>query len=183
MNPFNFACEGGESYPTYEYIFNHGVPHDSCNQYNSWTNVEHGTSCEDDKRHICRQCDGPVPTKLGEELYDNCYTPDDFDLFYVSTYGNTTSADDIKLQIAAFGPVSCGFESSVATEEYRGGLFKADLKRDPVEDHEVSIVGWGHDDESDQDYWIMRQDYGTAWGEMGFMRIVMGDPRTNMGIE
>lgn len=38
-------------------------------------------------------------------------------------------------------------------------------------DHAVNMVGWGHDSDSGKDYWIIRNSWGTYWGENGYMRI------------
>jgi hypothetical protein len=45
----------------------------------------------------------------------------------------------------------------------------------------VSIVGWGTDPDTDEQYWIVRNSWGQFWGEMGFFRIVMG--KNALGIE
>lgn len=34
--------------------------------------------------------------------------------------------------------------------------------------HEISIIGWG------EDHWVVRNSWGTYWGEEGFFRIKMG---------
>jgi len=48
-------------------------------------------------------------------------------------------------------------------------------------DHSISLVGYGTDDESGQDYWIGRNSWGSYWGEGGFFKIVRGT--NNLGVE
>jgi len=33
------------------------------------------------------------------------------------------------------------------------------------------MVGWGTDATTAQDYWIVRNSWGTGWGEAGYIRI------------
>ena len=40
--------------------------------------------------------------------------------------------------------------------------------------HEISIVGWGLDIQTTQKYWIVRNSYGTSWGNYGFAYIAEG---------
>ena len=46
---------------------------------------------------------------------------------------------------------------------------------------QVSLVGWGRDDDTGKRFWVGRNSWGTYWGEMGFFRIAMGED--NNGIE
>lgn len=39
-------------------------------------------------------------------------------------------------------------------------------------DHGVAITGYGHDDDSDLDYWNVRNSWGGEWGEKGYIRIL-----------
>jgi len=41
--------------------------------------------------------------------------------------------------------------------------------------HAVKIIGWGHDDASGLDYWLVANSWNTTWGEQGFFRIKQGD--------
>lgn len=40
--------------------------------------------------------------------------------------------------------------------------------------HAVNIVGYGKDSASGLDYWIVRNSWGTGWGQAGYMLIQRG---------
>ena len=37
--------------------------------------------------------------------------------------------------------------------------------------HAVLIVGCGHDDASDLDYWIVKNSWSTTWGDQGYFKL------------
>ena len=37
--------------------------------------------------------------------------------------------------------------------------------------HAALVVGWGHDETFDEDYFIVKNSFGSSWGEQGFVRI------------
>lgn len=39
-------------------------------------------------------------------------------------------------------------------------------------DHVVQLVGYGHDDGLNADYWIVRNSWSPAWGENGYIRLM-----------
>lgn len=191
QGPFNSGCNGGDPFAAIQYIYKYGVTHASCEQYvamneikHDETNVDMAAACKADQRFICRDCTPPIPTKLGENMFENCKYPDaptPVHFYYVNSYGNATNADEMKKQIAAFGPIGCGIQATKELEEnYMGGIFSQKLTAAPVINHEISVVGWGTDPK-EGDFWIVRNSWGTYWGEMGFFRIKMGSD--NLGIE
>lgn len=54
---------------------------------------------------------------------------------------------------------------------YTGGIYK-DTTGEVDIDHEISVVGWGV--ENGEKYWLIRNSWGTYWGENGFMRLIRG---------
>jgi len=86
----------------------------------------------------------------------------------------------MKADLYTYGPLSCGIDVTDGFEAYTGGIY-SEKKAFTMINHELSIVGWGYDEESDTEYWIGRNSWGTYWGEFGFFRIQMYDD--NLGIE
>merc|ERR1719262_1297577 len=56
---------------------------------------------------------------------------------------------------------------------YTGGVFDDEGCGEQL-DHGVLVVGYGTDEDTKQEYWIMKNSWGGLWGEEGFMRMKMG---------
>jgi len=65
-----------------------------------------------------------------------------------------------------------------ALETYTGGIFN-DTTGDVTLVHDISVVGYGV--ENGVNYWMVRNSWGSYWGEKGFFRVVKGTD--NIGIE
>jgi len=77
------------------------------------------------------------------------------------------------------GPVAATINAEPIVA-YKGGIF-ADEQYDEETNHIVSIVGWDTDPKTGLKHWIIRNSWGQYWGELGYMRLVMG--KNLLGIE
>jgi cathepsin F len=88
---------------------------------------------------------------------------------------NYTCLPQDEAQIAAYieknGPVSIGINANTL-QFYMGGIADPfDVLCSPKHlDHGVLIVGFGT--ENDKPYWIVKNSWGSGWGEKGYFRII-----------
>ncbi len=84
----------------------------------------------------------------------------------------------IKSAIMTFGVVDAAVKVTSAFAAYAGGIYadeNTECDAEPCSyaetNHCIALVGW-QDTSSDGDgYWILRNSWGTSWGEDGYMRI------------
>lgn len=130
---------------------------------------------------VCRDCHGPPP-KAEEDGYENC-RPIEYKKYYISDYYLISGVDKMKAEIYKYGPISCGmFTSMDFIFKYDGGIYSEYV--DDVNskiNHEVSVVGYGKDEKTNMEYWIVRNSFGTNWGDRGFFYIEMH--KNNLGLE
>lgn len=127
---------------------------------------------------LCKDCTGPAPPS-GEKGQDKCWAVKDYRNWKVSEHGKVRGADNMKAEIFKRGPIACGIDATEKLEEYHGGIFEQE-KYLAMENHIISVVGWGVSDKGEE-YWIVRNSWGTYWGEEGFFRIRMH--KNNLAIE
>lgn len=164
-------CYGGDPLGVYEFAMNHGIPEDSCQNYQAANPpVENCAPLE-----VCKTCIPPSPA-LNQT--GNCSAVVEYPNWYVSQYGAVYGIPDMKKAIYANGPIGCGIDATENFMEYSGGIYSEYLSDIEI-DHEIAVVGWGV--ENGTEYWIGRNSWGTYWGEWGFFRMQMGS--NNLGIE
>jgi cathepsin X len=155
------SCEGGNPGGVYEYIYRHGIPDETCQNYEA-------------KNGQCK------PLGICENCSPNsgCVAVDTHPTYWVSDYGGVSGATRMKAEIYARGPIGCGIDATSKLEAYTGGIF-SQWKLLPMINHEVSVVGWGV--ENGVEFWYVRNSWGTYWGENGYFRIMMH--KDNLGLE
>eukprot|EP01132_Coremiostelium_polycephalum_P004608 gene4608-5757_t len=158
------TCDGGDSSAAFEFMADYGIVDETCQPYQA----KNGLSCTP----ACKTCD---PDGTCTAIPYNRYTN-----ITVDQIGSVRGANDIMAEVYKRGPVACSIDATPKLEAYTGGVFK-EFKIDPIPNHMVSIVGWGV--ENDVKYWIVRNSWGTYYGENGYFRIVQGAFYDNLGIE
>lgn len=109
---------------------------------------------------------------------------DDFKKVAVVEHGVVKGAVNMKKEIYKRGPISCAIQvTDNFYFNYRGGVYSEKLWM-PSINHAIAVVGWGVETQEggqEQEYWIVRNSWGTMWGESGYFRIKMYED--NLGIE
>ncbi len=76
-----------------------------------------------------------------------------------------------------YGVVDAAVYVTTSFQNYTGGIFtdsyttcsSSPCYNTPT-NHAIALVGWGTD-ATTGDYWILRNSWGSSWGESGYMRI------------
>ena len=76
----------------------------------------------------------------------------------------------------AHGPVQASMYLTAPFEVYKSGVFTTQSKA-YIGMHAVKITGWGIDNATKMDYWLVQNSWNSEWGEEGYFRIERG---TNM---
>ncbi len=90
---------------------------------------------------------------------------------YVGSSGGIPSPEQIKQAIYDHGPVSVCLTTEGAFGSYDSGVYN-DCQDGEI-NHAVVLVGWD-DNQGSEGVWILRNSWGTGWGEGGYMRIEYG---------
>jgi hypothetical protein len=90
----------------------------------------------------------------------------------VSGYTQVTSNDALAVQtvLATTGPLTIGV-GTWSWEDYESGILQNVNDGDFLIDHEVQMVGYGYDAELGAGYWLVKNSWGTGWGEDGYIRL------------
>jgi C1A family cysteine protease len=94
------------------------------------------------------------------------------------TIAAVRSASGLK-QVLMNGPASISLHVGDTFRAYTSGIYN-DASCPTAVNHAVQSVGWGFDSASGQNYFIVRNSWGPAWGEQGYIRIA--ETNTDLGI-
>lgn len=82
--------------------------------------------------------------------------------------------------IATLGPIGVMVAAS-PWALYTGGVFSSKNHNSSATtdvNHAVVLEGYGIDQETQEPYWLVRNSWGSSWGEDGYMRLLRVDPDT-----
>eukprot|EP01012_Entosiphon_sulcatum_P014972 TRINITY_DN1_c0_g1_i1.p1 TRINITY_DN1_c0_g1~~TRINITY_DN1_c0_g1_i1.p1 ORF type:complete len:329 (-),score=60.29 TRINITY_DN1_c0_g1_i1:136-1101(-) len=136
-------------------------------------------------------CNGGLMDYAFQWVHQNNGIDSESDYPYVSGTGNTGTCDNSKLgkSVATFssytdvsknedqmlawlsqdGPLSIAVDAQMGWQTYRGGIMSTCSGTQL--DHGVLAVGYGA---GATPYWIVKNSWGTSWGESGYIRLQYG---------
>jgi cathepsin X len=146
-------CQGGEVGDVLEYAKTHGLVEEGCNVYRA-------VNGECTPFHRCGSC-----------WPDSCFAIQNYTRYYVKDYGKVAGRENIMTELKKGGPLACSIGATKKFEyEYVSGVYSEKSVLEP--NHIVSLTGWGVEESTGTEYWIVRNSWGEAWGEMGWYRVV-----------
>lgn len=150
---YSQGCDGGFPYLIGKYAQDYGVVEESCFPY-----VGKDTPCG-------------LPQNCGR-IYAAQYD-------YVGGFYGGCSEAAMMLELVKNGPMAVAFEVYPDFMHYKEGIYHHTGLTDTVNpfeltNHAVLLVGYGRCHMTGQKYWIVKNSWGTGWGEEGFFRIRRG---------
>lgn len=99
---------------------------------------------------------------------------------FLSSCVDVTPQNEVDLEKAvAIGPVSVAIEADTRTfQMYESGVITGSACGTNL-DHGVLVVGYGT--ESNQPYWLVKNSWGSSWGEDGYVKIEKSSSTKNKG--
>ncbi len=154
------GCDGGIS----AHDWHKGTKTDSCGGYGAvlekdYPYTEYDGSCNCPKPHY--------------------YTIRDW--HYVGPMLGIPSLDALKTAIYRYGPIVASMVAKESFQAYKGGIYNDNSGAKELPNHMVVIVGW--DDNYGGGCFIIRNSWGTYWGENGYGYIAYGTAQIGYGAD
>ncbi len=143
--PWSFGCSGGNVGSALQYVQDNGVVDETCFPYEA-ADV------------ACNPCTNGIRVLIDQNDW------------YLPNTGIEDFIEEMKAEIYNSGPVVIQLYASSDFTIYTGGIYK-DPSDQPHSNTARLVVGWGS--EGGVDYWIIKMDWGSNWGENGYVRIDM----------
>ncbi|XP_038633958.1 digestive cysteine proteinase 3-like isoform X3 [Scyliorhinus canicula] len=86
---------------------------------------------------------------------------------------------NLKKAVKNIGPIAVAIDASGSFRWYKRGIYRNRRCRNHGINHAVLVVGYGR--KRRRQYWLVKNSWGTSWGDRGYVKMVKG-VRRNCGI-
>ena len=97
--------------------------------------------------------------------------------FVTTSEWTVPTVDQIKSAIYTYGPVTAGVCTGSGWNSYSGGVYSTNDDCGGGTDHQIILVGWNDSNQT----WILRNSWGSSWGDGGYMHIKWNTSRVGEG--
>jgi C1A family cysteine protease len=148
----SYGCNGGQMTGAFKYMISNGQCSESSYPYTSGTTQK--------QNDVCKSCSSIVK-------FTSC--------------SEVVAKDQISLKVAVSKqPVSVAIEADTRYfQSYSGGIITSTSCGTNL-DHGVLVVGYG--EESGQKYWLVKNSWGSSWGDNGYVKILRSESTNDAGI-
>ena len=189
------ACYGNTLMDACRYLYQIGTPTEECIPYDKILNLDAGSfekvsafkpnSPAASQLPLCPTIAGPLgdmcsgailDPRTGQEIGE----PERFYrcIHFYSLYGKKSEVGggeiQIRREIWKWGPVASGMKvyPDFYTFDAKKEIYKWNGKGPQVGGHAVEIMGWG--EEKGTKYWLIKNTWGTKWGDKGYFKMIRG---------
>jgi len=173
------GCNGGDPAAAWSYFTSTGVVTGGnygdfswCSSYSMPTCDHHTTG----KYGPCGSSEYPTPSCPSRCDSNSTYAvPFKTDKHvFATSYSIGSDAAQIQQEIMTNGPVEAAFDVYADFENYKSGVYRH-VSGEYLGGHAIKIIGWGYDQPTSTNYWIVANSWNEDWGENGFFRIAFGE--------
>jgi len=174
-----FGCDGGYLGPSWTYFQTRGIctgglyEGTGCRPY-SIEPCEHHV--DGDRTNCADMPDAPTPSctkSCGSSYTENSYSDDMVKASSSYSVGNFRQLAQIQTEIMTNGPVEVSYTVYEDFMAYTSGVYYHQSGKS-LGGHAVKFVGWGVDEDTGLDYWLVANSWNSDWGEAGDFRIRRG---------
>jgi cathepsin F len=94
---------------------------------------------------------------------------------------DSAKENQIQSALMHYGPLSIALNANYFNS-YKNGIMDPAGCPSQYLNHAVLLVGWGTDSATKMDYWLIKNSWGTSWGEKGYVRLRRNKPSTPDGV-
>jgi C1A family cysteine protease len=115
---------------------------------------------------LCTNSSYPYQANSGQCMNTTCHK-----VVHIKKYHDIKPNEHALARAVVKQPVSVAIQANLQSFQlYKSGIYSDPNCGDDL-DHGVLVVGYGYDSSWDMKYWIVKNSWGSTWGDNGYIRI------------